>query len=58
MTTYNEDSISKYPAIELLKKLGYIYISPEECAVERGSKYDTVLKNILRDQLIKLNGYA
>lgn len=58
MTTYNEDSISKYPAIELLKKLGYIYISPEECADERGSKYDTVLKNILRDQLIKLNGYA
>ena len=58
MTTYNEDSISKYPAIELLKKLGYIYISPEECAVERGSKYDTVLKNILRDRLIKLNGYT
>ena len=58
MTTYNEDSISKYPAIELLKKLGYIYISPEECAVERGGKYDTVLKNILRDQLIKLNGYT
>lgn len=58
MTTYNEDSISKYPAIELLKKLGYIYISPEECAVERGSKYDTVLKNILRSQLIKLNGYT
>lgn len=58
MTTYNEDSISKYPAIELLKKLGYIYISPEKCADERGSKYDTVLKNILRDQLIKLNGYT
>lgn len=58
MTTYNEDSISKYPAIELLKKLGYIYISPEECAVERGGKYDTVLKNILRSQLIKLNGYT
>lgn len=58
MTTYNEDSISKYPAIELLKKLGYIYISSEKCADERGSKYDTVLKNILRDQLIKLNGYT
>ena len=58
MTAYNEDSISKYPAIELLKKLGYIYISPEECADERGSKYDTVLKNILRSQLIKINGYT
>lgn len=58
MTTYNEDSISKYPAIELLKKVGYIYISPEKCADERGSKYDTVLKNILRSQLIKLNGYT
>ena len=58
MTAYNEDSISKYPAIELLKKLDYIYISPEECADERGSKYDTVLKNILRSQLIKINGYT
>lgn len=57
-TSYTEDSISKYPAIELLKKLGYIYISPEECAEERGSRYDTVLKNILRSQLVKLNGYS
>ena len=28
---YLEDNISKNPAIELLCKLGYQYISPEEC---------------------------
>ncbi|MGN1135600.1 MAG: type I restriction endonuclease subunit R [Oscillospiraceae bacterium] len=58
MNIYNEESISKYPAIEVLKKLGYTYISPEECTGERGSKYDTVLKNILRSQLVKLNSYT
>lgn len=55
---FDEDSLSKYPAIEVLKKLGYTYISPEECTLERGSKYDCLLKNILREQLRKLNGYT
>lgn len=58
MIDYNEDAQSKYPAIEVLKKLGYIYISPEECAAERGSKYDCVLKNVLRSQLNRINGYT
>jgi len=57
MTKFNESNISKNPAIEVLKKLGYTYISPEECADERGSRYNTLLKNILRSQLNKLNGY-
>lgn len=58
MNIYSEDNVSKYPAVELLKKLGYTYISPEECAAERGSRYDTLLKNILRSQLKKINGYS
>lgn len=55
---FNEETISKFPAIEVLKKLGYTYISPEECIAERGGKYDTVLKSILRRQLMRLNSYT
>lgn len=54
---YLEDNISKYPAIELLCKMGYKYISHDDCLTERGNTYDVILKNILREQLIKLNTY-
>jgi type I restriction enzyme R subunit len=54
---YLEDNISKYPAIDLLKSMGYIYISPEDCALQRGSAYDVILKDILRKQLKKLNRF-
>jgi len=55
---YLEDNISKYPAIELLKKLEYTYISPEECEAQRGGLYNVILKDILRSQLEKLNSYT
>ena len=55
---YLEDNISKKPAIELLQAMGYIYISPEDCIKLRGSKYDVLLKDILRGQLRRLNRYA
>lgn len=55
---YLEDNISKKPAIELLQAMGYIYISPEDCIKQRGSKYDVLLKDILRGQLRCLNRYA
>ncbi len=54
---YLEDNISKYPAIDLLCKMGYKYISPDDCVTERGNSYGVLLKNILREQLIKLNTY-
>lgn len=54
---YLEDNISKLPAIELLKKLGYKYISPDNCALQRGSLYDVVLKGVLREQLKRLNRF-
>ena len=41
---YLEDNVSKYPAIELLCKLGYTYISPEECMRERGTLTGVLLK--------------
>ena len=52
-----EDNVSKYPAIELLCKLGYTYISPEDALRERGDQGDVLLKNILRNQLRKINGF-
>lgn len=55
---YLEDNISKYPAIELLCKLGYQYISPEECIARRGGLYNVILKDILRSQLHKLNQFT
>lgn len=52
-----EDNASKYPAIELLCKLGFTYISPEEAVAERGSLYNVLLKDILRKQLQKINQF-
>ncbi len=54
---YLEDNISKYPAIELLCKLGFEYISPEDCMAQRGSLYDVLLKDILRKQLNIINQF-
>lgn len=55
---YLEDNVSKYPAIELLKSMGYTYISPEDCALQRGSSYHVLLRDILRGQLRRLNRYT
>ncbi len=54
---YLEDNISKYPAIELLCKLGFEYISPEDCMAQRGSLFDVLLKDILRKQLNIINQF-
>jgi len=55
---YLEDNISKKPAIELLKKIGYTYISPKECEKKRDGLYNVILKDILRKQLSRLNSYS
>ena len=55
---YLEDNASKYPAIELLCKLGYTYISPEDCVNHRGGLYNVLLRDILRTQLNKLNQFT
>ena len=48
---YSEKNISQNPALELLQSMGYTYISPEDCAKQRGSRYHVLLKDILRGQL-------
>ena len=55
---YSEANISQNPALELLQSMGYTYISPEDCAKQRGSRYHVLLKDILRGQLRRLNRYT
>ena len=63
MTNYKNTDIfleknsSQAPAIELLCKLGFQYISPDECMRQRGSLYNVLLKDILRRQLHEINQF-
>ena len=54
---YLEKNISQQPAIDLLQALGYTYISPHDCTLQRGSTYHVLLRDILRGQLRRLNRY-
>ena len=54
---YNEENISQKPAIEVLKNLGYKYITSEEVEDSRGNLYNVLLKDILKEKLIELNEY-
>ena len=54
---YLEDNISKYPAIELLCKMGYEYLSPADCEAQRGTLYNVLLKDVLRRTLNKINQF-
>lgn len=54
---YLERQASQIPAIELFQSMGYIYVSPEDCEKQRGSRYHVLLKGILRGQLRDLNRY-
>lgn len=54
--SFKEDHISQVPALQLLQKLGYIYLSPEEALKSRGGKTSNVLlEDILRKQLNEIN---
>ena len=54
--SFKEDHISQIPALMLLQKLGYIYLSPDEVMELRGGKTSNVLlEPILRKQLETIN---
>ena len=56
LISFKENDISQRPALELLQRLGYKYISPEETVVMRGGKLSNVLlEEVLRQQLRALN---
>ncbi len=54
--SFKEDHISQIPALALLQKLGYQYLSPEEALELRGNKTSNViLEKVLRKQLNEIN---
>ena len=54
--SFKEDHISQIPALQLLQKLGYTYLSPDEALELRGNKTSNViLEKILRKQLHEIN---
>ncbi|MED4405383.1 type I restriction endonuclease subunit R [Heyndrickxia coagulans] len=55
--SYDERYISQVPAIEVLQKLGYQYLSPEETERMRGNLHHVLLTTVLEEKLKKLNSY-
>ena len=54
--SFKENDISQKPALELLHKLGYQYLSPEEALELRvGKTSNVLLEEVLRRQLRALN---
>jgi len=54
--SFREDDSSQLPALLLLMRMGYTYLSPEEALVARGGKTSNVLlEGILRKQLKAIN---
>ncbi len=54
--SFKEDHISQIPALQLLQKLGYKYLSPDEALDLRGNKTSNVLlEKVLRSQLKEIN---
>ncbi len=54
--SFKEDHISQIPALQLLQKLGYIYLSPDEALQLRGNKTtNVILEDVLRKQLKEIN---
>lgn len=54
--SFKEDHISQIPALQMLIKLGYQYLSPDEALHSRNGKTTTVvLEDILRKQLKEIN---
>lgn len=53
---FTEKYLSQIPALQVLIKLGYEYLSPEQALAMRGGKTSNVLlESVLREQLPRLN---
>ena len=54
--SFKEDHISQIPALQLLQKLGYTYLNPDEALELRGNKTtNVILEKVLRTQLKEIN---
>lgn len=57
--TYIEDHISKLPALQMLIKMGYTYLSPEKAlSLREDRKSNVLLHDILKTQFQKINSIA
>lgn len=54
---YSEENVSKNPAIDVLKSLGYIYLSATDATLKRDNTYNVLLTDILKKQIKVLNSY-
>jgi type I restriction enzyme R subunit len=58
MSKYTETQDSQQPALALLQKLGWKYISPQQVDIERdGLRSNVILEGILKEQLHKINQF-
>lgn len=58
MPTYKESEDSQQSTLDLLQKIGYTYLTPEEVNIQREGRFSRVLlKGILQQQLERLNNY-
>ena len=56
LPSFKEDHISQIPALQMLMKLGYKYLTPEEALEARGNRSSNVLlETILKKQLKEIN---
>lgn len=54
--SYSEDHISQIPAIQLLIKMGYTYLAPDQAlSLREGRKSNVILTSVLQEQLKKIN---
>ena len=52
LASFKEDHISQIPALQLLMKLGYRYLTPNEALEARGNRSSNVLlESVLKKQL-------
>lgn len=54
---YDEMNISQQPALEVLQSVGYIYIPTEQAEKMRGNLHNVLLRDVLEEQLRKMNCY-
>ena len=56
LPSFKEDHISQIPALQMLMKLGYRYLTPDEASEARGNRSSNVLlESILKKQLQEIN---
>ena len=54
--SFKEDHISQVPALEVLQKLGYRYLTPAETVAARGERLaDVLLEQVLAERLRQIN---